>query len=355
MQKEYFEYPGDRTLASSTRTRKFLQALTFLFAGVAIAALIGLLVVAIMIAVRENAETLLYILAGAFTGGALLFAGAAFLVARSTVTAQARESDLRELKDGVNSFFVGDGTLMTFEKEEIVIHDEANVHRERIHVPYKEMRFFSVCVRTRPRERGHLSVVIEIPVAYLAKEGRARKSDSPALVETDGKERLYRCLEAHGLTLLGEAPERGTRKQDVRFRAERKFFLPNRTKRRNALVLGGLGGALIVGGVLVAIFWEIALGAILAVGGLFIVGRATVSFLRGKGVLAAYDGGLYYADSGRTKRSFLKWEEILSFAHEDAEDEPVLLIRCLYGDCRYPAAKGAYEYLAARFPEKVQG
>lgn len=342
----------EKRKAAYRRKSLFFRAATIALGALAIGCLIGLIVVVIMLNLKKEGLITLYILTGSFTGGAVLFACAALGVSRLMERAHLRELDFRERCDSQDSFFVGEGTLATFGESGIVIHDETDERREKIRVPYAEMRFFSVCTRKSPREEGKWSVVLEIPVKYLAKEGKAKKNDPPALVETDGKERLYLCLEKYGRELLGEAPPRGEKKRakGKAFRPVKKFYLPNRSKRKRALALAAIGGALLVAGVLVAVFWQITLGAVLTAAGVIIGGKALFSFLRAKAVFAVYREGIFYSDSARTERRFLKGGEIVRFSQE--REDALLKACCLYGDYTFPMAKGAREALEEVFPEK---
>lgn len=344
----------EKRKAAYRRKSVFLRAATIALGALAIGCLIGLIVVVIMLNLKKDGLITLYILTGSFTGGALLLACAALGVSRLMERAHLRELDFRERCDSQDSFFVGEGTLATFGESGIVIHDETDGKKEKIDVPYAEMRFFSVCTRKSPREDGKWSVVLEIPLKYLAKEGKAKKNDPPALVETDGKERLYLCLEKYGRELLGEAPPRGEQKRakGKTFKPVKKFYLPNRAKRKRALAVAALGGALLVAGVLVAVFWQITLGAVLGAVGVLIGGKALFSFLRAKAVFAVYREGIYYSDSAGSERRFLKGEEIGRFSEEEKDGIPLLKACCLYGDYTFPMAKGAREALEEVFPEK---
>ncbi len=342
----------NRKKASYKRRRVFWSVSSVVSGFIAVGALIGVLVAVILMNFNKEDADLYYILTGAFAGGAILFALCAFGCSRLLERATLRETDYRELCDGEDSFFVGEGTLATFTDGALVIHSEEDGNRETVRVPYGEMRFFSVCTRIAPRERGKWRVVLEIPVKYLAKEGKAKKNDPPALVETDGKERLYRCLEKYGLELSGELPPRGEEPENTRFRAVKKFSLPNRTKRRRAIMLLGLGVVLAVAGVVVGFLWQISLGCILAFVGLFLAGRGAWAFLRAKAVFAVYREGVYYTDSARTERRFLKAAEIERFVREEKDGMPVLKVRCTYGDYRFPLVQGALEALGEIFPEK---
>lgn len=341
--------------AALKRTRIFLNTVMFFCAAVAIASLIAMLVVVIMLSVGERSDEkdgLLTVLACSFASGAALFALLSYLFGRLVQRALYNELDFRERCDGENSFFVGEGTIATFLQSALLIHDELGKKREEIRVPYAEIRLFSVCTRRRPREKGEWSVVIEIPVKYLAKEGKAGKNDPPALVQTDGKERLYACIEKSGLRLLGERPPRGAKREDKKFSRVKQYGLPDAQKRKRALMLSALGVAVIVAGALVGIFFNISLGAVLGVFGIFVAARALFAYVRAKATLAFYKEGMFWRESGRTESSFLKWEEIERVSLTQKDGMPLLKVHCIYGDYHFPAAGGAYGFLEENFPEK---
>lgn len=353
------EVSGDiaRKKASLKRARIARNVVIYTFAILAVLCLIGLLVAVIMLNVGERAapkDLILYILTGSFAGGGVVFAFAAVGISRLAAAALLREYDFRERCDGEDSFFVGDGTLATFKKDYLLIHDETDEKREKIRVPYAEMRFFSVCTRTKPREKGEWGVVLEIPVHYLAKEGKAEKNAPPALVQTDGKERLYRCLEKFGLVLLGEQAPRGELPSGQKFTPMKKFRLPNARKRRRSAIFLALGVLLVVGGVLTGVFWQVTIGAVLGVFGIVFTVRSAWAFVRAQAALSVYKEGLYWQDSARTECKFLKWEEIVKITPEVKDDMPLFKVSCIYGDYHFPAVMGAREFLLENFAEKCE-
>ena len=321
----------------------------------AIACLVGVLVVVIMLETGESTparDTLLYILAGSFAGGALLFAGGALLFGRLAQEATLTHRDFAERCCGENCFFVGDGTIAQFEKDCLLIRPEAGAEKGKaIRVPYREIRFHSVCTRTKPQEKGKWSVVIELPAHYVMKRGDAPR----ALIEADAKERLYQTLEACGLELLGEQPPRGQARANVRFRAKTKFVLPDDAKRRRCLLYAALGVALVVAGALIAVFWRdfMLVGLILSVFGLFFAVRQLIGHSRAKGLFALVDEGLYWRESGRPEadRFFLKWSELVHIKTETVGEKRYIAAECAYGTYHIPDIAGAYEALCAFRPE----
>ena len=292
-------------------------------------------------------QTLLWILAGAFLGGAVLLVLPDIGLTRLATALHERELDYREQMDGENSFFVGEGTLATFGKDSLRIHAEAG-GKEEIEIPYLEMRFFSVCVRHSPCEHGEWSVVIEIPARYLAKN--PKEGDPPALVQTDGKERLLHCLKAHGLELTGEEVHAGSRKK---FTPRKKIVLPERSARKRALIFMGLGAVLMGAGIGVA-FWQVTVGAVLAFVGATVSGKAFYSFLGAKRVLSFYDEGVFWKEKSRPDSVFLKWDEVVSVAKTEHGGVPLLKFSTAYGAYHFPAAEGAEDYLREHAEEKLK-
>lgn len=337
------------------RLAKVYNVCLLTLAIVAVACLIGVLVVVIMLEMGDpTPETtqLYYILTGSFAGGAVLFAAGSLLFGKLSQEATLTHLDFAERCQGEACFFVGDGTLAEFSDDALLIRSETDTAKEKIRIPYKDIKFHSVCTRTGPQERGKWSVVLEVPARYVMKRG-----DSPrALIETDGKERLYRTLEERGLTLLGEQPPRGgERRKNVKFTARAQFLLPDAQRRRRSLIFAGVGVVLIVAGALIAVFWKefMLVGVILGVFGLFFAIRSLFAFAKAKGVLGIYDEGIYWRESGRaeTDRFFLKWSELVRIKPETVEGKHYLAAECAYGSYHIPEAEGAYDYLKDFRPE----
>lgn len=321
------------------RNRVFLSVLTFLGAGLAVACLIGLLAAVILLNIKEDNRTLYLILSGSFLGGAVLFALGAFGMEKLSYALTVKEFDFRERCDGEHSFFVGEGTLAVLNDDGLFIHSEEVSNKSEIRVPYSEVRFFSVCNRRRPKNKGEWSVVLEIPAHYLAKSGKVKRDEPPALVQADGKERFYKRLEELSLPLLGEAPVKNDGKP---FTLCKKYKLPNRQKRKRAAFLLALGALLTMGGVFLGIFVNPTLSIVSALG-LFVGGRALGSFLRAQATLGVYQEGVYFAESDGAQSTFLKWQEITDIFREKREHITVLKVQCPYGAYYFPDVADAYE------------
>lgn len=340
------------------RARKTYNALTLVLSVVAVLCLIGLLVAVIVLEMRDNsasAQRILYILTGSFAAGATVLAFAAFFFGKCAQEANRTELDYRERCDGEESFFVGDGTLATFEQDGVRLHAEEG-GKKPIFIPYRDLTFYSVCTRRKPREKGEWSIVLAMPSRYVVKEGKGKDAPPRALIQTDGKERLYRTLEAHGLTVLGESAPRGEKRGNKKFTARTKFLLPDQARRRKSAIFVGVAAAVTIAGVLIAVFWHdmLTVGAILSVFGLFFAGRSAFSFMQAKGMIAFYDEGLFWKEGGRAsdERIFLKWEEIERVSFEEAQGKRYMRLSCAYGNYHLPDVAGAYEYIAQAQPEK---
>lgn len=323
--------------------RRFYGALTWICALLGIGGLIGLVVSLVLLGLGSEQIVLHASLCGGFTGLCMLSGGLGYLFGRLGDRYALKELDALELLDGKNSFFVGEGMLATFEKDTLRIHGKTG---KSILCPLGELRFFSVCTRRAPRERGEWSVVIEIPAKYF-KKGKAEGDERAMLIQTSAKERLYDCLEAHGLLLLGEKRQENGGKP---FQKLRSFFLPDPKKRRRALLAMLIGGILLAAGVGVA-FWQVAIGAAVCVIGLYFGIRGAMGYLRAKAVFEVFREGIYYREPQRLDDAFLKWEEILSV--EETEGDR-LRANCLYGAYDFPRFPGLYDYLKTQFPEKCK-
>ena len=341
------------------RNRIAVGVFTFAFAILAVLSLIGVVVSVLVLELRGgdgSQRTLLYILSGSFGGGAVVLALLGFAFAKLSQHCFSAERDFRERCIGEESFFVGETTLATFSEGKLCLHDENTLPaRAEVCVPYGELRFFSVCTRRAPREKGEWSVVIEIPAHYLKKNGKAAKDDPPALIQTDAKERLYACLEKYGFPLLGEEPPRGKKVENKTFKTEKKFLLPVVKKRRRALLFLALGAVMLGGGVAVAFTLSASVGAIVAAFGALIAGRAVWSFVQAKGVLAFSNEGIWWRDSSRSDSVFLKWREIEKIYPEERDGFPLLTAVCAYGSYHFPNPDGAYDYLKETHGELCGG
>ena len=329
---------------------KAYNAALLAFAVAAVACLVGVLVTVIMLETGgSERNVLLYTLAGCFAGGSILFALGSVLLGRRSNEATLTQRDFEERMHGEACFYVGEGTLAEFAKDALLIRPASDSGKS-IRIPYGEVVFHSVCSRTKPQEKGKWSVVLEMPAHYVMKRG-----DSPkALVETDGKERLYRVLEERGLSLCGEQPPRGKKRKNVRFTPAAKFLLPDGDRRRRSLLYAALGILLTVGGACMAVFWRdmTLVGAILGVFGIFIAVRSLIAFSRAKGMLAFFEEGIYWQESGRPEsdRFFLKWEQLVCVKWETVNEKRYLAAHCAYGAYHIPDVAGASEYLKETRP-----
>lgn len=339
----------EKQISSLATRRKLCGVLSFVFALLAIVLLIGMVVTVLLIELKRSADSSLFaILAGSFAGASVVFACLGFLTGKAAERLFTAELDKRELLDSEESFFVGDGTLATF-GEDLCLHAERGEEKKKdIHIPYSAIRFFSVCTRRAPREKGEWSVVLEIPARYLAKEGKAEKNAPPALVQTDAKQRLYDCLSRHGLTLLGELPSDNGQKKSGNgakkpFKPVIKFHMPHAQKRKRALITAIVGGVVFGAGIAVAFTLSLAVGAVLAVLGLFVGGRAILSFRNAQARLLLYREGLFWKDISRENNTFLKWEEVERVEKSEQEGHPILDVHCAYGAYHFLCPTGAYE------------
>ncbi len=322
------------------RKMKCANCIAFALALLAVLSLVACVGTAVALQFQDGWNIAFPIAVGCLLAGACVCALGAFVCALLGARTEKRATDYFERCDGEESFTVGEETFATFSLAGVRIHSPVR----ETEIPYAEMRFFSVCSRRAPRERGKWSVVMEIPARYISKEGK-----EPVLVQTDAKERLYRTLERHGIALEGE---KRTEEKGKKFVRKRAFRLPARTKRRNALALLAFGCAVALAAIPIGIWWDLSVCVATAVLGVFLVLRASYSFARAHALLALYDEGLYWRESGRGERIFLKWEEIVRVGCEEEKNFPLLRAECAYGAYRFPRAEGAYEAIGEMFPEK---
>ena len=347
-----------RTMEQSEKRGRALKAQRALsnigcivFAAFAVLLMIAVVVLVLVLELKERSEEMrriLYILTGSFAGGAVVFALLGFLLGKLSQKAYERERDFLEQCDSENSFFVGETTLATFSEKGIRLH--SSERKEVIQVPKSELRFFSVCTRHRARERGEWSVAIEIPARYLAK--KPEPNAPPVLIQADGKERLYECLKRFQMPLLGEPPLRGTVPLKKKFTRNKAFSVPNAQKRKRALLFLALGVILFAGGFALAFTLMPSTGAVVAVLGALIGGRAILSFLRAKRTLAVFEEGLLWREENIFDSVFLKWDEIEGLEAEAKDGMPFLKVNCAYGSYHFINPVGAYEYLQEVQPEK---
>lgn len=342
-----------RKAAFLQRLAKAYNACLLAAAILAVACLVGVLIVVILLEMSASAEenaTLYYILTGCFAAGAVVFALLALLFGKLAQEGTRTHLDFVERMNGEAYFFVGEGTLAEFTADALLIRG-AEGGRKPIKVPYRDIRFHSVCTRTQPQERGRWSVVMEMPAHYVMKKGDAPR----ALIETDGKERLYAAIEERGLALLGEQPPRGETRANVRFTPRTKFLLPDAQRRKRSLMMALVGAVLVVAGALIVALWAdfLLVGCILGVFGLFFAVRSLFAFARAKGMFAVYEEGIYWKESGRAEadKFFLKWSELVRISQETVEGKHYLAAECAYGKYHIPEVAGVYDYLRAARPD----
>lgn len=329
----------ERKAASLLRGYRAAYVLFYVLLALSILSLIGLVVVLLVFGLKQRESVLFYALLGSFSGALLISSPCAYLMTRALDALLKRKTDYLERCDGEESFFVGDETLATFEKDELVLHRGEG----KVKVPYADIRFFSVCTRRGPSEKGEWSVIFEIPARYLAK--KPEKNAPPALVQADAKERLYRTLQNHGLPLLGEQPPK-SKPSGKKFKRRSVFAIPD-PKGRKAGVFQLIGGFILTaGGVLVAVFWQPTVGSILAAVGVLLMLRGGGAFLRAKRMVALFDEGFYWKEESFADRVFLKWEEIVSIK----KDGDWIRVACPYGAYRFPEA-GSFEEIAKEHPD----
>lgn len=324
--------------------KKVWGALGWTAAVSAVLCTLGLIISIILLGFFGDKLVLLGSLCGGFTGGAALFGAAAFFALKRNTYYEKQELDALERADSEDSFFVGEDTLATFGKEGLCIH---KAQGRRVNVPYSDLCCISLCSRRAPKEEGEWNVLLKIPAHYFSKDGKR----DDVLVMTEAKERLYRCLEKRGLKLLGELPQDRTAKKEKPFERLQTFVLPVRRERRNALrflLLGAVSAA--AGGGL--IFLQAMWGALVGVMGVYVAGRALISYSKAKSSVAVYREGIYYSGSDGNGNVFLKWEEITGVSLKEGRG---LHVDCIYGAYEFPPIVGAYEYLARNFPGKCAG
>lgn len=339
-------------LAAKNRARRKTASVSgWIFVALTVCGLIGLLVGLILLGIGNFNETLLFILCGSFLGGIVVFGFSAFGAMRLSTKFEKRESDFLERAESENSFFVGEGTLATFGETALRIRGTAagGKREKTVTVPYREMRFFSVCTRRSPKEKGEWIVVLEIPLKYLAKDGKAKRQESPALIQTEGKPRLYETLKLRGLTLLGELPSETAGKKFERLRS---FVLPDSERRKKALAFAVFGALLLAGGALAAIFWNTTVGSVIAVVGAYLAIQGGMNYVRAKSVFSVYREGIFWKERTQIDNMFLKWEEIVRVTPFQKEGLPFLKAECLYGAYEFPDVNGAYEFIKENFPDR---
>ncbi len=339
----------DKILRAYQRKNATYSVFFYIFLALSVACFLATIVTVIVFEFNEKMHgTLCCILLGAFLGGGIATALLAFLFSRLLTAADRERLDFSERCDSEYSFYVGEGTLATFEADSLLLHGD-NGGSKTVRIPYAEVRVFSVCTRRAPREKGEWSVALELPARDLVRSGKA-ENDEKILVQTDAKERLYRVISERGLPLLGEDISPRKNRRYVR---KTKFFVPIPDKRRKYLIMTIFGFAIAAAGIPTAIYWNITVGSFLSVIGLFMGMRCLSSFLSAKSVFSVYEEGIFWKDAAG-ERMFLKWEEIDRIVRNKLQSTPVLTVRCIYGDYHLPDIAGVYEYLSETQPDKCE-
>lgn len=335
-------------------TRKRFNVLLWGIIALSIACMIGFLITLVMMALKSADFTLLSFLCGGFLVGALIFGLLGMLLYRHVDKIAELELDALEREDSEYSFHVGEGTLATLDEKGLRIHGGSE--RRPVVVPYFDVKFYSVCTRKTPCEKGTWSVVIEIPAHYVTK--REEHGQKPILIQADAKERLYARIKELGLNLLGEKPNlQGQSKE--KFKPMKQFIRPEEGMRGKTLIVMILGFLFLVGGILTLLFLPdkfdqaTSIGAVVVVLGVYFGIRGVVAYLRAKVIFGIYREGIYFRNSN-IEAAFLKWEEILHIELVEGDQDRVLRISCLYGKYNFPPFEGSYEYIAETFPEKVK-
>ena len=353
-----------RQAERAAKRRKTLTALAWTAAILALLLVIGAIFCLVMLGLGNQNFYLLGFLALGGMSGAAALGGVGFALFRASVKAEETERDFLERADSEESFTVGEGTLATFSEDALVLHGQDRQKKERrIRVPYKEMRFFSVLVRHAPKEKGEWRILFEIPAHYLSK--KPQKGEPPALIETQGKERLKACIASHGLSLVGETPApsaEGEGAKPQRAKKEQRFVLPDAEKRRRRFPFLLLGAGLIVGGVVVAMLANRTIGIVLSCIGVYLLIHGAVGYYRARTELLLLDTGIWDKKATRAESSYLTWEEIESVSFFEGregtdktpEEKPALILGCAYGDHGFTPVREAYDYLLAHHPEKCR-
>ncbi len=341
-----------RIAERSKRSCAASGAFCLIFAIFAILLLFGVVICAVLSETAFSSSekhTLLYILAGSFGGGAVLFSLAAYGMGTLSRLYDLRGKDARERADSPDSFFVGEKVLATFAETALELHEEGK--EGRIRVPYPQLTLYSVCSRTRPREKGEWKIVLGIPAKYLNK--RPEKGEGVVLVETDYKSRLAETAEKRGLAILGEKERKI--EHGVRFSRMQVFKFPLDARRKRAIALAAAGGAVTAAGIAVAFLLSVFIGAVITVfGAAFAVHTLWRAVTSGRAI-EVYREGIYWREERREERVFLKWEEIVCLSAVEGETGAGLRAECTCGSYVFPLPRGAYEYLAVHFPEKCEG
>lgn len=356
------------------RMRRRWNGLFWTFAVLSVALIVGFLFAIVMLGLGKGDILIFGLLSAGFVVFAAVFAACAYpCYARSDRIAVA-ELDALEREDDQNSFFVGEGTLATFRKEDLFLHggeaeketeeddgDFEPVKKKRnLSIPYYDIKFFSVCARRAPKEGGKWSVVLQIPARYFNK-GAVRDAQ-PLLIQTDGKPRLYQRLKELGIELSGEPvpktveegtePEKEKGKPEKKYKRLQKFVLPDQKRKNKALILVAFGVLFLIGGTVAIAFKETSVGSVLLLLGVYIVVRALVAFFRARALFFLYEEGIFYSEPTGVDSVFLKWEEFSAVKPVVRDGKDRMRAQCLYGAYDFPVFPGALEALLSLHPEK---
>lgn len=342
-----------KSLEKLQRQRKVWNIFTWTVVVIAVLCMIGLVVGLVLFGLNKMDLILAGILGGSFAAGSAAFGGFGFWCFRRGATLAAAELDALEVNDSPHSFFVGEGTFATLKNDVLYIHDREN--KRRILVPYSEIRFFSICTRRAARERGSWSVVMEIPAHYVEK---GNKRDLPnVLIQTNGKERLYRRLKELGRELIGELPAEASgaesgdgERAKKKFKRVEKFILPDVQKRKRALIFMILGALVLVGGIFAAVYWNSTIGSVIILIGGYTGVRATLLFFRAKAEFSVFEEGIFYREPRGIDNVFLKWGEFSRITQEAG----CLRVECPYGAYELPLIEAAYDYIVEHYPDKCK-
>lgn len=320
------------------------------FLGTALAALgllclAGLVVCLVLLGLSETHLILYAILCGSFAGGALVGGLAGWLLFKRGNTCFRLEKDAIERSRGEESFLVAEKTFLHFGENSFTVDAEGKQNKPEI--PYGECEFFSVCYRRAPKEKGEWGVMIRVPAHYVNKKATVRSK--PVLMQLDAKERLYKCLEAHGIPLKGEPPAEG--KEGKKFTRIKSFSIPYPQKRKPALLFLCGGGVLFLGGIGFAFFIPVA-GALIALLGAYGILHGAMGLNKARWVFSVYEEGFFVLTPERFKSRFLKWEEIDRLFFMGETNEGFLFTEAVYGSYHFPCTAEAYALLKERCPDK---
>ncbi len=335
------------------RKQRVCYLFSWVFIALCIACVIGLIVCIVLFGLKKDANNylLLAITLGASAGTAA-FALAGVGLSKLSLIYAARLRDVKERSVSEESFFAGENTLATFQKEGLLLHSTEK-EKTKVFVPFNELRVFSVCTRARAREKGEWSIVLEIPMRFLAKDKKAQKELPPALIELEHKPRLLAVLNKFHVSVSGEERREGEKQP---FTLVKKFSRPVAKKRKRALILAALGAILFGGGIALSFTLSVPFGAILITFGFFIAARGCASFLFEKTKVAVFREGIYWnkKEGAPARGTFLKWSEVRRIYVREEKEERVLALDCDYGAYDCPLLAGVMECVTQTVPELME-